>query len=133
MSSCGYCTLAIEDEKRFLPLQCRVCNKLFHLHCLNCEKKPTALLGDQLFDFCCSFCSTNGRDSWTRLNLNWYNIYIKLNCLLIYYRVHVIYLALYNLMSTSNNGREGFFRWNTGICKYIEVCLYCSECDVLYY
>lgn len=35
-------------------------------------------------------------------------------------RVHIIHLALYNLLLTER-GKDGFFRWNTQICKFIEV------------
>lgn len=38
----------------------------------------------------------------------------------LFLRVHVIHLSLYNLM-LSEGGRDGFFRWNTGVCKFIEV------------
>ncbi|XP_003383135.2 PREDICTED: cysteine-rich protein 2-binding protein-like [Amphimedon queenslandica] len=104
MASCGYCTQPFEDSSPWLPLLCRLCERYFHLDCLGSKRKPTALRGDQLFQFCCSFCSETRTETWSRLSLNW---------------VHVIHLSLYNLM-LSEGGREGFFRWNTGICKFIE-------------
>lgn len=39
---------------------------------------------------------------------------------IIFFRVHVIHLALYNLVLTEE-GKKGFFRWNTDICRFIEV------------
>ena len=78
MASCGYCTHST-GEDGFLPLVCRLCERSFHLNCLNCERRPTALRGDQLFELCCSSCSGTGKDTWRRLNLNWYMIIINYN------------------------------------------------------
>ena len=71
MTRCGYCAIDTDADTKYLPLQCRVCDKVFHLDCLQCERPP-ALYGDQLFDFCCSFCNPNGSDQWARLTLNWW-------------------------------------------------------------
>ncbi len=69
--NCGYCGDCVNHAHNILPLICSDCNKCFHVYCLSCEKPPS-LLGDQLFRFYCSNCSTTGRDVWERPFLSWY-------------------------------------------------------------
>ena len=68
---CGYCGQPISiDEKHQLPLECVKCHGLFHLDCLK-GKKPSALMGDQLFHFTCALCDTLGMEYCIRPSLQW--------------------------------------------------------------
>ena len=74
MAACAYCgVMAISSNPKVrLPLRCYQCNGLVHLSCLREIKPPPALLGDELYKFCCATCSSvPGSESCQRLDLNW--------------------------------------------------------------
>lgn len=103
LGECGYCGRVIEDGGKTLPLECAQCQRVFHHGCLR-GQKPRVFLGDQLFFFTCAHCDPVGLEQCSRPNLQW---------------VHVIHLALYNLM-VQQEGRRGFFRWNDDICNFLQ-------------
>ncbi|CAI8045821.1 Cysteine-rich protein 2-binding protein, partial [Geodia barretti] len=101
---CGYCGERVrEKDELWLPLECTTCHQFFHLRCLK-GPRPTELRGDCLWLFTCALCHPHRRESCTRPYLQW---------------VHVIHLVLYHLMVTQE-GRDGFFRWNEDICGCIQ-------------